>query len=232
MDNAFTVPVDQIVTQIRRKYSTWSSFEQPFRVTQIVEDVRQSAQALLGRETLLSLLREEQYGEIGERLCRVARPVLDVPSRKSGFGDLRIILAVEEHGCERKFYASLHDLMFGSDEAPVRLHTFIDQWEGLKLGVNPYWAFPTAFLFLAAPGSNILIKPRLMNNFLDFIHVPISKLPTSPDGTSYGRVLTLLQQVQAAMSPYGPRGLYDIFCMISELHDLHTQNRFGETVVG
>lgn len=216
--------IEAIVGQLRRKHSDWTQFDHAHINRWKRHDVLRAcgeAAAMLSRTELDRLLSAAMYDEFLERFYRISRVLLDHPAKSVGSGDFRMLESVDHKSA---FCTGLLDLLYGKEEAPARLHRFVRYCEAMSLPT--FWGFTTHCLFVTDTANNFLVKPRMMQCFLQLIGNPVS-LARYPDAECYRQILALMARLKTEMSDYHPRDMIDIFCLVSTVYDIVSGNRRG-----
>ena len=151
------------------------------------------------------LLQENAIEEILQRVKKIghATNLLYLSAPQSG--DLRLLY--EPSLDKRALVEQIYDLLYGPGDSPDRLQRFVEFLTANK--ITPYWTFPTYFLFLIHPETDMFVKPRTMKTFFDLVGRS-DEWKRKPSGQAYRRVLSLARDVWKAFEAYHPRDMIDI----------------------
>ena len=200
--------VPDLLRLVKRSYPDWNNFTDP----KFVEDeegykreASQLAKELLSREALSGLLAAEDYEEFIGRLKKVAGKTnllfLGVPQR----GDLALISSANDQPGET--CAAIFELLYGENDVLDRLQTFFDFVNDLELPQK--WTFPTYYLFLLYPESEVFVKPSVMGWFSKELDgaMPYS---SKPDAAAYGEMRQVFHVLRDELGDYGARDMIDV----------------------
>lgn len=197
---------------LERLYPAWTGFSDPRFVEDEVgykQNAVKAAAEMLGREDMARLLENGDHAEVISRLKSVAKHggnllYMTVPAR----GDLRVLYAP---GFEAgSFCAAMFDLLYGEGESPARLDRYFSYCE--EAGLPLYSAFPTYFLFVCLPDTELFVKPMVIRRFAELVGRP--GILNAPRGADYAKVLALAHDVRAAFEQYAPHDMVDIQSLI------------------
>jgi 5-methylcytosine-specific restriction protein B len=201
-----------LVELIRKRYPGWSSFQDKAFNKDEVEYKRRAAttaQSSLSQAAIEELIQKSQFDEILNRTKKVGQDTnllfLGVPSS----GDLNILYTdnLDKHS----FATALLALFYGSDQTPKRLDDYLAYLASQKLPNK--WTFPTYFLFLLHPETELFIKPTLTSRFLKLVG-EAEAWSSTPSGAAYSRILEVANRTKEALSQYSPRDMIDIQSLI------------------
>jgi 5-methylcytosine-specific restriction protein B len=207
--NPITQPqIDQLLALVRQCYPDWQNFNHPRFMVEEVDYKQQAAGLLrthLSRTEFERLLRLQLYDEIVNRLEKVAHATNLLYLSTPQSGDLRILYATTIDRGE--LCRQLFTLLYGNAAIEVRFQHYLD-FVGPESSLN-YWTFPTYFLFLAHPDRELFVKPSVVQRYLPWFGLA-DLWRANPNVATYVKLVTLAQQIQRALSPYGPHDLIDI----------------------
>lgn len=193
---------------VKRSYPDWNDFTEPAFVKDeegYKREASELAKEMLGREALSGLLANEDYEEFIGRLKKVAGKTnllfLGVPQR----GDLAVISTVNDQPGETCM--AIFELLYGEKDVLDRLQTFFVFVN--DVGLPQKWTFPTYYLFLLYPESEIFVKPSVMgwlSKELDGT-MPYS---SKPDAATYGAMRQVLYALRDKLGDYGARDMIDV----------------------
>lgn len=105
------------------------------------------------------------------------------------------------------FCRAVFDLLHGPDAGHLRLTRYTDFVKAT--GLPNKWTFPTYFLFICHPESEMFIKPRTTRWFVDFA-AGWKSFASAPTPPSYVTVKQLAGQLLTDLREFGPRDMVDI----------------------
>ncbi|HEX5720978.1 MAG TPA: hypothetical protein VF179_32800 [Thermoanaerobaculia bacterium] len=198
--------LDRIVQALRSQYPRWESFDDPRfiadEVTYKKEAITKAAE-LLSTPELRQLLAERRFDEIVKRVEHIGRTNL-LYHRVPMSGDLGILY--QPNLDEAGFCAALVDLLHGEGESPDRLGRYLAWVE--DAGLPNRWTFPTYFLFMCHPETEIFIKPGATAGFLDLLGFQEELRGPSP--AWYAMIRSLAHQLRDALADRGAKDMVDI----------------------
>jgi hypothetical protein len=200
--------IKTLVNLVRSRFPEWDGFRhQPFEVDEVHYKQAAMAQASewLGKGEYKRLLQAGEHERIFEHLLKIGGATnllfLSVPLE----GDMAALHRSRED--KPAFCTAMYDLIHGDGESPARLDRFIEYIKAHNL--RNRWTFPTYYLFMFHPETDLFVKPRASQAFLSLLD-PEYKLPREPSGEEYARILGMAGQLREAMSEYGARDMLDI----------------------
>ena len=200
--------VAKILQRVKLRYPDWDGFNTPSFVKDELEykwKAAEKARQALSQEEFQRLLQVDAVEEILQRLERVGRETNLLYLRTPKSSDLRLLY--EPSLDQRAFVAQVYDLLYGPSDSPERLQRFVD-FLGAN-GLTPYWTFPTYFLFLVHPETDVFVKPRMMKAFFGLVGRSDEWVPR-PSGEAYRSVVSLAEEIREAFAPHHPRDMIDI----------------------
>jgi len=198
----------RILELLRRSYPDWSGFSDPrFEKEEIAykRAAIEKTRGLLSAEELRSLMERRDFDEFLKRLRQVAGYTnllfLGVPKS----GDLGILNqpSLDKPG----FCAAVLDLLHGSGSGAGRLGRYLAYVTSHDLPNK--WTFPTYFLFLCHPESEIFVKPAVTKAFLRLLGTE-NVLEVKPSADSYAAIKRIIGEVRDALGRHGPRDMVDM----------------------
>ncbi len=200
--------LDAMLELVRRRYADWDGFEH----AKFVEDertykVNASAQA----QQYLSLPATESFARSGD--FPALRKVLKGIAGSTNLLYLRVPkssdLAVLDddslnHGL---FCRELRYLLHGTGSSEDRLTAFSQYLTAYKLPNK--WTFPTYFLFLCHPDSDIYVRPSVMKWYLTFTGAG-SEYTTQPTAECYRAIRGRANELRRDLKDYRPQDLIDV----------------------
>lgn len=200
--------VDDLVELVRLRYPEWAGFDHPPFVADEIEykqaTIERAAEELSAGE-VKHLLAGWEYDELIRRLERTSRHNNLLWTRAPRTGDLSILYAPNLD--KALFCHQIGQLLHGEGPAPGRLHNFARFVSEQRLPLK--WTFPTYFLFILHPETEMFVKPRTVDWFLKFMGHPAG-LPNTPAGPAYTVVREQVAALQQALAAYGPQDMVDM----------------------
>ncbi|HEY6554823.1 MAG TPA: hypothetical protein VI669_15825, partial [Vicinamibacteria bacterium] len=200
--------LDRIVQALRSLYPGWESFDDPRfiedEITYKKEAIAKAADQLSAPE-LRRLLDERQFEEILKRVENIGRTNLlfhGVPRA----GDLGILYQPDLN--KEGFCAALVDLLHGEGHSRDRFGRYVD-WVA-SAGLPNKWTFPTYFLFMCHPETEIFIKPGVTAGFLDLLGFQEEFRDRPPSSSWYATIRGLAHQLRDAFAHRRAKDMVDI----------------------
>lgn len=198
----------RIVEILRKDYPGWDSFSHAAFVGDEIDYKHKAAQLaseLLSHQELSRLGESNQSDQIVERIEKVAKSTnllfLSTPST----GDLSILYSDRLDRVE--FGKRITDLLHGDGDSPERLGRYLAWVEANELPNQ--WTFPTYFLFLCHPDSDLFLKPMVATSFLSLLGSPL-KIRGAADSRVYAQCLDIAEELKELLAPEGARDMIDI----------------------
>lgn len=204
----FPKQLERIVQALQSLYPGWESFDDPRfvadEITYKKEAIAKAADQLSALE-LRRLLDERQFEEILKRVEHIGRTNLlfhGVPKA----GDLGILYQPDLN--KAGFCAALADLLHGEGDSPDRLGRYLGWVE--SAGLPNKWTFPTYFLFMCHPETEIFIKPGVTAGFLDLLGFQEEFRDRPPSSAWYATIRGLAHQLRDAFAHRKAKDMVDI----------------------
>jgi hypothetical protein len=204
--------VDALIELVRLRYRAWLDFEHPPFVADEIkykETAVDQAAAWLNETELDRLIGQNAFDTILERLDKLAKMTnllfLRVPSQ----GDTAVLHTTNLD--KATFCTQFRNLLYADRPSPERLQTFSDYLAAHDLPNK--WPFPTYYLFLCHPDSEIFVKPRAATWFLKFMGQPLS-VSGAPDAETYAAIHQHAHRLKDEFLAYGARTMVDVQSMI------------------
>lgn len=204
--------LDRIVQALRSQYPGWESFDDPrFIEDEITYKKKTIAKAadLLSAAGLRRLLKEGQFDEILKRLEIIGKDNNLLFQSVPMTGDLGILYRLGPN--QGSFCAAIFDLLHGKGKSPDRLGRYLSWVE--SAGLPNRWTFPTYYLYMCHPESEIFVKPGATAGFLELLGFD-DELRGGPSPFWYARILDLAHQFRHAFSSLGAKDMVDIQSII------------------
>ncbi len=204
--------LDEILALVRKKYPDWAGFADPrFEKDEVAykQATIAKAQTLLSQAELERLIAASQFDEFIKRLEQVGRDNNLLDQSVPFSGDLSVLY--QPNLDKPAFCRAMLDLLYGDGPAHVRLTRYADFVKANNLPNK--WTFPTYFLFICHPDTEMFVKPRTTKWFLEFVGVPptFTSVPTPP---AYVTIKQCAQLLKDGLQQYGPRDMVDIQSLI------------------
>jgi 5-methylcytosine-specific restriction enzyme B len=203
-----SIPLDRLLAIVLARYPNWEGFSDPRFTADEVDYKHKSiekARTRLSEGALSQLIAAGEYDRVVQRLEELGKDnnllYRGVPRQ----GDLSILY--QPMLDRQRFSQVVLDLLHGPGPSPERLERYAT-WVEAE-GLPNKWTFPTYFLFLVHPDTDLLIKPDATQRFLNLAGTGL-KLGSRPTGEVYTQVLEVADRLKEALSPYGPRDVVDL----------------------
>ncbi|MBM3861134.1 MAG: AAA family ATPase [Verrucomicrobia bacterium] len=200
--------IEEILTLVRQKYPEWSGFADP-RFEQDEVAYKQAtiakAKTLLSREELERLIAEERFDEFIKRLEQIGRNNNLLYQSVPLSGDLSVLY--QPNLDKPAFCRAIVDLLYGDGPVHERLTRYADFVKANNLPNK--WTFPTYFLFICHPVSEMFVKPRTTKWFLEFAGADMA-FPSVPTPFGYVTIKQCAQLLKDGLQQFGPRDMVDI----------------------
>lgn len=204
--------IKELVELLHKWYPKWKGFSDP----EFMEDeinykkaTIEKAKELLSEAELKRLIDEKKFDEFIERLDTIGKDNnllwRSVPMK----GDLGILYQPELD--KPSFCNAVSNLLYGKGASHLRLKDYTDYVKANKLPNK--WTFPTYFLFICHPDTEMFVKPRTIRWLFDFVGGP-KVFTTAPTPPIYTAVKQLARQLKEHLEEYEPRDMVDIQSLI------------------
>lgn len=200
--------VSALIDLFSSRYPSWKSFrDTEFEQDQVTYKHAAIKKLLntLDQENLARLLGEGQYDEI---VAQIEELISDTKLLYIGSyyqGDHNILYSANLN--KATFCDAFYDMLYGEGSVEECLTRYLEFVEENNLPSK--WTFPTYFLFLRYPETEILIKPHLIRWFLNFVDADIT-LESTPRASVYTSIKELVHDLKEQLSAYDPRDIIDI----------------------
>lgn len=199
---------EEILRLLRVHYPDWNGFEHPaFNRDEIgyKKKTIEKARRDLSESELRRLLGEEQHEELIRRLDALGKDNNLLYRSNPSQGDLNILY---QDGLDKQgFCSAMLDLLYGEGDSPERLGRYV-AWVK-RADLPSKWTFPTYFLFICHPESEIFVKPGTTKAFLGFLGVN-DDIRGDVTPAKYARILDLAQSLMGMLAEYEPHDMVDI----------------------
>lgn len=200
--------VQELVALLKRRYPKWTGFKDPdFAKDEITykRDTIARAQKELSADELKRLLEAGEFGEFISRLDAIGKDNNLLYRAVPMSGDLGILY--QPNLDKAAFCRAVFDLLHGPDAGHLRLTRYTDFVK--TAGLPNKWTFPTYFLFVCHPESEMFIKPRTTRWFVEFA-ADYKAFASTPTPFSYVTVKQLAEQLLTDLREFGPSDMVDI----------------------
>lgn len=199
--------VPEILRLVQKRFEGWRSVDNQAFVDDEITYKREAAskaQELLSESALSRLLDAGEYDAFIKRLEGVGQSTNLLFLSRPSSGDLSILYQPDLD--KAAFCEAVFLLLHNSAPVEDRLgsyFTFVQQQE-----LPQKWTFPTYFLFLLYPDSELFIKPMTVRWFVELMNGPRT-YPWTPSAEAYAAMRELFVQLQTALASYGVNDMID-----------------------
>ncbi len=200
--------VQELVALLKRSYPKWTGFNDPDFIKDEItykRDTIARAQKELSADELKRLLEAGEFDEFISRLDAIGKDNNLLYRVVPMSGDLGILY--QPNLDKADFCRAMFDLLHGPDAGDLRLTRYTDFVKAA--GLPNKWTFPTYFLFMCHPETEIIVKPRTTRWFVEFA-AGWKAFPSTPTPPGYVTVQQLAGQLLEALREFGPRDMVDI----------------------
>lgn len=199
----------KLIDLVNQKYPDWEGFTDPrFENDEVryKQAAIEKARELLNRSDLNRLIFEKaDYEEVIKRIAKVGQStnLLFLAAPKTG--DLSVL--AQDNLNKETFSQAFYDLIYGDGLSSERLDRYLKYIKENNLPNK--WTFPTYFLCICHPNTDIFVKPRTTQWQLKSSGQSIS-LTSTPDAETYQKILNLTKELWDELNNYHPRDFIDI----------------------
>ncbi len=200
--------LDEFLELLRRHFPGWESFADTRFVEAEITYKRNAAakaQEALSPQKLRQLIDQGQHDEFIKLLEKIGHSTNLLYMAVPMSGDLGVLYQKDLD--KPAFCSALYELIHGSEPAEKRLSSYAEYLRGHDLPNK--WTFPTYFLFLCHPNSEMFIKPSIIKWFLDFMDVPEVYTPR-PSSSCYLGVKEICEKLKDKLGNLGANDMIDI----------------------
>ena len=200
--------IDEMIALVRRRFPNWSNFSDPDFAKDEV-DYKQATVAkaaeLIGEAEFRRVLDAEAFDDIVERLDMLGKDNNLLWRSVPMSGDLSILYqpALDKP----TFCKAMFDLLYGPGPSHERLGRYVDYVKANNLPNK--WTFPTYFLFICHPDTEMFVKPRTMKWIMGFTGKQ-GAYSSTPNAETYAAIKEMAEQVRSGLQEYSPRDMVDI----------------------
>ena len=203
--------VEDLVKLTRKKYPNWAGFADPKFIKDEIDYKRTAvtkASKLLSQAEFQQLIAASKYDDLLDRLKQVGSTNLLYRSTPAK-GDLGILYS--ENPDKPAFLLAVMDLLYGQGTSPDRLGRYLQYVQDNHLPNK--WTFPTYFLFVCHPDTEMFVKPETTKAFLNWLGR--SEVWSSiPKTDTYTAILSVANDIRSSLESYQPRDMVDIQSLI------------------
>ncbi len=200
--------LNDLLALLRQRFPDWNSFDHPGFVEEEVaykQATIAKARDLLSRSELERLIAEGQFDEFIARLEKIGQDNNLLWLRAPRTGDLGVLY---QDSLDRpSFCEMVVDLLYGVGSSDERLAHYVEYVDTHRLPNR--WAFPTYFLFMCHPDTDMFVKPDTIKWFLEFVDGPRFSYGAAVPGL-YRQIKEIAFALRDALAEYGPRDMVDI----------------------
>ncbi len=222
-------PVEKMLRLLRSHYPGWNGFDHPVFYKDEIgykQATIDKARRVLAKSELRRLLAEEQYAEFIRRLEVIGKDnnllYQSIPNK----GDLNILYRLTSE--KRGFCSAMFKLLYGKGDSPERLGHYLT-WVK-QVGLPSKWTFPTYFLFICHPESEIFVKPEATEVFLRLFGIN-DKIRATVTPSKYALIRDIAQSAMGMLAEYRPRDMVDIQSVLWVCGRALQESAAAETVV-
>jgi hypothetical protein len=201
-------PVEKILRLLRSHYPGWNGFDHPaFYKDEIgyKQATIDKARRDLAESELRRLLAEEQHEEFIRRLEAIGKDNNLLYRSMPRQGDLNILY--QEDLDKPGFCSAMLDLLYGENDSPERLGRYLAWVKQADLPSK--WTFPTYFLFVCRPESEIFVKPGTTRAFLGLLGID-EEIRGDVTPGKYELIRDVARSLVGMLAKYEPRDMVDI----------------------
>lgn len=201
--------IENLIALMQKTYPGWANFSDPSYIKDEVEYKRNAiaeAYEILSESELKRLLDEGNFDEILARFKKIGRSTNLLWDWMPSSGDLAIL---EDRRLDKQaFCREIIQLLYGPSESQDRLDKFQAFIE--TNGLPNKWTFPTFFLFVCHPDTEMLVKPKATKLFFEYLGIEDINFSRSPTGKTYAAIKQLSHQLKDELKEYRPNDMVDI----------------------
>lgn len=199
-----------LISLVRRRYDDWNGFDHPeFVADEIIpkQATIHKARDWLNQVELDRLIAEADYDTFIERLDKIGRDNNLLWRQVPSSGDTAILY--QKNLDRPTFCTQVRNLLYADRPSPDRLQTFADYAAAHNLPNK--WPFPTYFLFICHPETELFVRPRPAEWFLKYMDGRLAKRVTgAPTAATYATILTYARELLEELRPYGAADMVDV----------------------
>ncbi len=204
--------VERVRSLLEAYYPGWSGISDPRFVNEEIVYKRETierASSRLSESALKDLIERRRFTEVIDRLEEIGREPHFLYLAAPRTGDLAILY--DPSLDKEEFSSRVLDLLYGDGSNPERLERF-SEWVD-RQGLPNKWTFPTFFLFLTNPESNLFVKPQATRRFLDLVDADF-QIESRPSGDHYRKLIEIAGELESALFDSQPEDRVPIHSVI------------------
>ena len=201
--------IHDLIQLVQHHFPNWQGFSDERFINEEViykQKTFQKAKELLDKDSLMLLLDQKKYEEFIDRLIKTAQSgknLLYLATPKQS--DINILYSEDLN--QQTFCNAFYNLLYSEENTINRLEKYLNYVEENQLPNK--WTFPTYYLFVCFPESEIFVKPQTTQWFLQFSGRE-ENFPSIPSIEIYSQYIGLVQQLLESLQEYKPRDFIDI----------------------
>jgi 5-methylcytosine-specific restriction protein B len=199
--------IEKLLELVRKRFPGWVSFSDERFVKDEIDYKRRAshrAQEMLNKEELARLIDHEKYDEFITELDKIGHSTNLLWTNVPMSGDLNILY--QQNLDKKLFCTNIYELIHGPDEIQERLKRYIDYVREYALPNK--WTFPTYFLFLCFPETEIFIKPSVVKWLIEFMGIG-EKFPSNPTIPFYIMIKEISREIGLKLKNLGAKDMID-----------------------
>jgi 5-methylcytosine-specific restriction protein B len=202
----------ELVSLLQRRYPQWQSFADP-RFVQDEISYKQAtiakARELLSEGELKDLLETDRFDEFDQRLETLGQDNNLLWRRVPTNGDLGILYHPDLD--KPTFCLAVFDLLYGPGDSPARLGRYVNYVRAYRLPNK--WTFPTYFLYICHPETELYVKPATIKWLLQFFGAS-DIWSNGPTPQAYATILRIAGDIRDGLKQYDTQDMVDIQSLI------------------
>ncbi len=205
--------IEDLVSLMQKTYPGWTNFSDSSYLEDETDYKREAiakAKELLSEAELSRLLDENKFDEIISRLKSIANATNLLWTNVPSTGDLAIL--EDDKLDKQSFCRQIFQLLHGSSPSQDRLDGFLKFVK--DNGLPNKWTFPTYFLFMCHPDTEMFIKPKATKAFFKYLGVEDLGFNSTPSGETYFNIKEISHQLKDDLIEYKPQDMVDIQSLI------------------
>lgn len=210
--------IADLISLMQKTYPGWTNFSDSSYIKDEVgykRDAIAKIHKLLSETELSLLLDEGKFDEIISRLKSIGHTTNLLYTAVPSSGDLAIL---EDDKLDKQaFSRQIIQLLYGLSPSQDRLDDFLNYVR--DNGLPNRWTFPTYFLFMCHPDTEMFIKPTATKAFFEYLSVEDLGFSSTPSGESYAKIKQLSHQLKDELEEYEPHDMVDIQSLIFVFYD-------------
>ncbi len=200
--------LENLLKLVSNVYPDWKGFQdERFIEDEILykESIIDDAKEILSKDELSRLLDEGNFDEFFNRVEKIGTHKNNNLLYRSipNSGDLAILY--DKNLNRTSFCKSFYELIYGKGDIESRLDAYLEYIQ--KNNLKNKWTFPTYYLFIIFPETEMFVKPDIFKWFLGLFGINYS---SKPSVEFYGKIKEITNALKDSLSHYGPKDMLDI----------------------